>query len=249
MSETSRRYVIVTPFKKVDVLAGICKIHGLDVWVVPSKQGAMIVHDLPVPVFDDWDISELLGGQAPADDIVPIGDEESFFDSSDMAAAGVEGPAQDKADAEAPAADEAEGHSESDDPAEADESAASTLSADDKEGVARALAKLSRAGVILLTSELGEDVGLEEGVSGVVTALVYDSDGNATDTPAGLIVATGEPILEDLLLGSRVPEKVKGAIRSGEIDTTAIERLAGSPQDTDTPLPPRRPRRLFGRDK
>lgn len=249
MSETSRRYVIVTPFKKVDVLAGICKIHGLDVWVVPSKQGAMIVHDLPVPVFDDWDISELLGGQAPADDIVPIGDEESFFDSSDMAAAGVEGPAQDKADAEAPAADEAEGHSESDDPAEADESAASTLSADDKEGVARALAKLSRAGVILLTSELGEDVGLEEGVSGLVTALVYDSDGNATDTPAGLIVATGEPILEDLLLGSRVPEKVKGAIRSGEIDTTAIERLAGSPQDTDTPLPPRRPRRLFGRDK
>lgn len=249
MSETSRRYVIVTPFKKVDVLAGICKIHGLDVWVVPSKQGAMVVHDLPVPVFDDWDISELLGGQAPADDIVPIGDEESFFDSSDMAAAGVEGPAQDKADAEAPAADEAVGPTESDDPEESDESATSTLSADDKEGVARALAKLSRAGVILLTSELGEDVGLEEGVSGVVTALVYDSDGNATDTPAGLIVATGEPILEDLLLGSRVPEKVKGAIRSGEIDTTAIERIAGSPQDTDTPLPPRKPRRLFGRDK
>lgn len=249
MSETSRRYVIVTPFKKVDVLAGICKIHGLDVWVVPSKQGAMVVHDLPVPVFDDWDISELLGGQAPADDIVPIGDEESFFDSSDMAAAGTEGPAQDKADAEAPAADETEGPTESDDPDESDESATSTLSADDKEGVARALAKLSRAGVILLTSELGEDVGLEEGVSGLVTALVYDSDGNATDTPAGLIVATGESILEDLLLGSRVPEKVKGAIRSGEIDTTAIERIAGTPQDTDTPLPPRRPRRLFGRDK
>ena len=249
MSETSRRYVIVTPFKKVDVLAGICKIHGLDVWVVPSKQGAMVVHDLPVPVFDDWDISELLGGQAPADDIVPIGDEESFFDSSDMAAAGTEGPAQDKADAEAPAADETEGPTESDDPDESDESATSTLSADDKEGVARALAKLSRAGVILLTSELGEDVGLEEGVSGLVTALVYDSDGNATDTPAGLIVATGEPILEDLLLGSRVPEKVKGAIRSGEIDTTAIERIAGSAKDTETPLPPRRPRRLFGRDK
>lgn len=249
MSETSRRYVIVTPFKKVDVLAGICKIHGLDVWVVPSKQGAMVVHDLPVPVFDDWDISELLGGQAPADDIVPIGDEESFFDSSDMAAAGVEGPAQDKAGADAPAADEAEGTTESGESDKSDESATSTLSADDKEGVARALAKLSRAGVILLTSELGEDVGLEEGVSGLVTALVYDSDGNATDTPAGLIVATGEPILEDLLLGSRVPEKVKGAIRSGEIDTTAIERIAGSAKDTETPLPPRRPRRLFGRDK
>ena len=249
MSETSRRYVIVTPFKKVDVLAGICKIHGLDVWVVPSKQGAMVVHDLPVPVFDDWDISELLGGQAPADDIVPIGDEESFFDSSDMAAAGTEGPARDKADAESPAADETEGPTESDDSEESDESGTSTLSADDKEGVARALAKLSRAGVILLTSELGEDVGLEEGVSGLVTALVYDSDGNATDTPAGLIVATGEPILEDLLLGSRVPEKVKGAIRSGEIDTTAIERIAGSAKGTETPLPPRRPRRLFGRDK
>lgn len=251
MSGNSRRYVIVTPFKKVDVLAGICKIHGLDVWVVPSKQGAMVVHDLPVPVFDDWDISELLGGQAQAEDIVPIGDQESFFDSSGMAAAGGEGPAQDKADAEAPAAEDAsaEDSTEPDDSEESDESATATLSADDKESVARALAKLSRAGVILLTSELGEDVGLEEGVSGVVTALVYDSDGNATDTPAGLIVATGEPILEDLLLGSRVPEKVKGAIRSGEIDTTAIERLAGSPQDTDTPLPPRRPRRLFGRDK
>lgn len=198
---SSKRYVIVTPFTKADVLAGICKIQGLDVWIVPSKQGAMVVHDLPVPVFDDWDISELLGGSAK-----PAEDEQS----------------------EEPAAD------------------TSTLSADDHEGVAKALARLSRAGVILLTSELGEDVGHEEGVSGLVTALVYDSNGTASDTPAGLIVATGEDILEDLLLGHKDPEKVAGAIRSGEIDTTAIERLAE--RGPDTPLPPRRPRRFFGKD-
>ena len=256
MSGNSRRYVIVTPFKKVDVLAGICKIHGLDVWVVPSKQGAMVVHDLPVPVFDDWDISELLGGEQQSDDIIPIEGQESLFDSSEAAgadpagevSAGEAAPDSSKADREQP-----EDSTSADAPAEesddAEKTGAAALSADDKEGVARALAKLSRAGVILLTSELGEDVGLEEGVSGIITALVYDSDGTATETPAGLIVATSEEILEDLLLGNRVPEKIKGAVRSGEFDTTAIERLAGGAPGSETPLPPRRPRRLFGRDK
>ena len=237
MSGNSRRYVIVTPFKKVDVLAGICKIHGLDVWVVPSKQGAMVVHDLPVPVFDDWDISELLGGGESADDIVPVSDDESLFDSRDGAQTQTE-PAT--PDSTADGADEQAGSKEP--------PATETLSADDSEGVAKALARLSRAGVVLLTCELGEDVGLEEGVSGLVTALVYDSEGRASDTPAGLIVATGEAILEDLLLGSQEPETVRGAIRSGQIDTTAIERLAEGRAKSDTPLPPRRPRRLFGRD-
>lgn len=269
MSANSRRYVIVTPFTKVDVLAGICKIHGLDVWVVPSKQGAMVVHDLPVPVFEDWDISELLGNEPQADDIVPVEDEESLVDSTepDNVAESGDTEADPGTDSRTgtPAGsapiethddssiesgnDRSDAPSGSDDSEDHAEETVGALSAEDKEGVARALAKLSRAGVVLLTSELGEDVGLEEGVSGIVTALVYDSEGNATDTPAGLIVATGEDILEDLLLGNRSPEKVRDAIRSGEIDTSTIERLAGGDQNTGRPLPPRKPRRFFGKDK
>ncbi|WP_182354065.1 hypothetical protein [Flaviflexus huanghaiensis] len=299
MSENSRRYVIVTPFKKVDVLAGFCKMNGLDVWVIPSAQGAMVVHDLPVPVFDDWDISELLGSR-PADDAdtpeavntAPDGGVSAHLDptEADTDPERSEGSDLDPApgqtslfdDDNAPSLFDSEKLSslfgdesvssvptlddvtdastptetrepQVDEPAggDGDESPTgkgASLSADDRDGVARMLAKLSRAGVLVLTSELGEDVGNEIGVSGLVTAQVVDSTGFTADTPAGLIVATGEPILEDLLLGDASPEDVPGAIRSGSIDTSAIERLAGGAKDPGKPLPPRRPRRFFGKD-
>lgn len=67
MTEAARRYVILTPFKKVNVVAGICSLHHIDAWVVPSKSGSLVVRDLPVPTFSDWDISELLGDEAPAE--------------------------------------------------------------------------------------------------------------------------------------------------------------------------------------
>lgn len=242
---SSRRYVILTPFKKADVLAGICKIHGLDVWIVPSKQGAMVVHDLPEQTFDDWDISELLGGGGSA---APSGPGAA---ESDAARPAEEAPGKDTGHDPAPepesSASAENAATETDERPDDDSTTASaTLSADDSEGVAKALAKLSRAGVVLLSSELGEDVGQEEGVSGLVTALAFDSDGDSTDTPAGLIVATGDEIMEDLLLGDTDPDKAPGAIRSSSIDSTIIERLAGR-SEPGTPLPPRKPRRFFGR--
>lgn len=253
MSENSKRYVILTPFKKADVLAGLCKLHGLDVWVVPSKAGAMVVHDLPAPVYDDWDISELLGG-VPAD----AGDgEESTPDSAADATAEADvTEAGDGTNDSEPAASETvsndpghESDEESDDVDSDEDGADEQIDVDDQHKVATTLARLSRAGVVVLTSELGEDVGNEVGVSGLVTALSYDSKGKATDTPAGLIVATGEQILEDLLLGVIKPEDAKGAIRSGSINSRFIEGLVqGKKPDAGDALPPRRPRRFFGKD-
>lgn len=252
MSASSKRYVILTPFKKADVLAGLCKLHGLDVWVVPSKAGAMIVHDLPVPVFDDWDISELLGG-IPADESGETGQlnddaaketgetaETTASESEAREADGTEKNETTSAERDEDGADQ--------DGAEGADEDSQQLDADDQHAVAKRLARLSRAGVIVLTSELGEDVGNEVGVSGLVTALTYDSKGNATDTPAGLIVATGEPILEDLLLGSTNPQDAKGAIQSGSIKSDFLEGLAHGKRDAGQAMPPRKPRRFFGKD-
>ena len=207
MSEKIRRYVIITPFSKADVLAGICKLHDLDVWVLPCGDGTLVVHDLPVVTFDEWDISELLGPDATSE---PVADPEN------------EKPAN---------------------------------PADDPDHAARLLSGLSRAGVVLLTAELGEDVGNEAGVSGVVTAVQYDGQGQTRDIPAGLIVATSEQLLEDLLIAEQNPDQVKGAIRSADIEPTMLHKMASrdSGDDTEKPapedkkLPRKSPKRFFGK--
>ncbi|MGO1460326.1 MAG: hypothetical protein ACTHWJ_09930 [Flaviflexus sp.] len=253
MSGNTKRYVILTPFKKADVLAGICKLHGLDVWVVPSKNGAMVVHDMPVPVFDDWDISELLGG-APGDgegaDKVAATEEPSAEGSADSKTEALAAPADAVQSAEAgdaPAEPSQAGSGDGSDAGDGDKDP-DVLDADDRDAVARKLASLTREGVIALTAELGEDVGNEEGVSGLVTALAFDYKGKVDDVPAGLIVATGESVLEEMLLGDTEPSKVKGAIRSGEIQSNFLEKLAKGKPDAGEALPPRRPRRFFGKD-
>lgn len=188
---STRRYVILTPFAKTSVLAGICKLHGLDVWVVPGE-GAMVVRDLPVKEFDDWDISELLGEAAEK---------------------------------------------------ETDQEAEDQEPADNAHEVARQLAQLAREGVVLLQSELGDDVGDEAGVSGQVTAHAYVGD-KVADTPAGLVVATGPQVLEDLLIGAVDPQDVEGAVRAFDLDETILEKLASKKPETN--LPPKSPRRFFG---
>lgn len=117
------------------------------------------------------------------------------------------------------------------------------LDSDDPHAVAQALARLSKTGVVLLQAELGEDVGDEAGVSGQVSAHTY-AGGKVSDTPAGLIVATGPQILEDLLIGAVAPEDVKGAVRSTDIEPTILEKMANKAPETQ--LPPRSPRRFFG---
>lgn len=204
----------MTPFAKPDVVAGICQIHGADVWVVPSKTGALIVRDLPVKEFDDWDIAELLG-DAPDE-------------GSETAASGASGeaepmPGAGSAEQASPEADE----SEDQEVTRLDPGEEGNVDADDGKQLAARIAALSRAGSVLLMAELGEDVGAEAGVSGLVTAFQIAPTGVAEETPAGLIVASADQLLEDLLIGEAEPSEVKGAVRSGEITPGLLEKMAG----------------------
>lgn len=204
----------MTPFAKPDVVAGICQIHGADVWVVPSKTGALIVRDLPVKEFDDWDIAELLG-DAP--------DEGSETAASGASAQAGPTPGAGSAEKASPEADE----SDDQEVTRLDPGEEGNVDADDGKQLAARIAALSRAGSVLLMAELGEDVGAEAGVSGLVTAFQIAPTGVAEETPAGLIVASADQLLEDLLIGEAEPSEVKGAVRSGEITPGLLEKMAG----------------------
>lgn len=56
-----KRYVILTPFARAEVLAGIAALQKLDVYVVLSKSGALLVRDMEVPQYDEWDIRNITG--------------------------------------------------------------------------------------------------------------------------------------------------------------------------------------------
>lgn len=210
-----RRYVIMTPFAKPDVVAGICQIHGADVWVVPSTTGALIVRDLPVKEFDDWDIAELLGDDPEAGDSKTSAPGASA-EADPRAGAG-------SAEMASPEADE----SDEQEVTRLDPGEEGNVDADDGKQLAARIAALSRAGSVLLMAELGEDVGAEAGVSGLVTAFQIAPTGVAEETPAGLIVASADQLLEDLLIGEAEPSEVKGAVRSGEITPGLLEKMAG----------------------
>ena len=49
MGTTIKRYAILTPFDKPEVVAGIAALQKLDVQVVGTKSGALVVRELPVP--------------------------------------------------------------------------------------------------------------------------------------------------------------------------------------------------------
>lgn len=249
---SSRRYVIMTPFHKPEVLAGICKLHDLDVWVVPADDGALVVRDLPVKEYDDWDIAELLG-DAPSE----AAPDHAPQDAS-PAGGGDRAPSAEE-DTEAPAAQGTGntgtvGEGTADD-VEAHGSDSAEIDANDGVAVARELAKLSRAGVVLLTAELGDDVGQEAGVSGMVTGMSILSSGESKDVPAGILVATAPQILEDLLIGAISPSEAEGAISTDEIEPNILHKLAARGKrrqgaeesvDSEQKLPPKKPRRFFG---
>lgn len=265
---SSRRYVIMTPFHKPEVLAGICKLHDLDVWVVPADDGALVVRDLPVKEYDDWDIAELLG-DAPssgAPDNAAQGGSPAGGDSAPSAESDAEATAaRSTGDAGTVAKDGADGAEEDQsdsaeedqsDSAPEDGSDSAEIDADDGVAVARELAKLSRAGVVLLTAELGDDVGQEAGVSGMVTGMSILSTGESKDVPAGILVATAPQILEDLLIGAIAPAEAEGAISTEEIEPNILHKLAARGKrregteeapGSDKKLPPKKPRRFFGR--
>ncbi|MFT3942431.1 MAG: hypothetical protein QM705_01205 [Ancrocorticia sp.] len=61
MGKKIKRYAILTPFDQAEVVAGIAALQKLDVDVVPTKSGALVVRELPVPQYDEWDIRNILG--------------------------------------------------------------------------------------------------------------------------------------------------------------------------------------------
>ncbi|PFG38382.1 hypothetical protein ATJ97_0859 [Georgenia soli] len=56
--------LVLTPVASAPALAGLCAMAGIDVDVVPSSSGAVAALEIAAkaPV-DDWDISQLLGGE------------------------------------------------------------------------------------------------------------------------------------------------------------------------------------------
>jgi len=56
--------LVLTPVASAPALAGLCAMAGIDVDVVPSSSGAVAALEVaPKPPADDWDISQLLGGE------------------------------------------------------------------------------------------------------------------------------------------------------------------------------------------
>ena len=59
-----KRYAILTPFANAQVLAGIAAVQKLDVDVVLTKSGALLVREMAVPQYDEWDIRNITGPDA-----------------------------------------------------------------------------------------------------------------------------------------------------------------------------------------
>ncbi|MCF2706292.1 hypothetical protein I6E29_03285 [Arcanobacterium haemolyticum] len=157
MGQKIKRYAVLTPFEKADVVAGIAAIQKLDVDVVPTKSGALIVRELPVPQYDEWDIRNILGP-----------------DESDLKELEENGEPSDNAPA-----------------------------------VAAFFSRLSKFGTVLIDVDLGEDVGIEAGVSGLVRARRFQNGEPGEEIPSGLLLNALDPVIERVVLGQKKPSELR----------------------------------------
>ncbi|MDU0348179.1 hypothetical protein [Actinomyces sp. MRS3W] len=93
--------------------------------------------------------------------------------------------------------------------------------------LAGALSRLSRAGVVLMTADLATDVGIDSGLSGTITARRYYNGEAAEETSAGLLLASADQEIEDILLGVVRAEDVHGAIKTSEVKPGRMMRWLG----------------------
>lgn len=95
--------------------------------------------------------------------------------------------------------------------------------ADDPDNLAGPLSALSSYGVVLLTAELGDGVGSESGLSGMVTGVRYLGGLRGEEVQAGILLNTLDPKVEDLVINGAAGE----AISSMDLSLSDVERILG----------------------
>ncbi|WP_159814554.1 hypothetical protein [Actinomyces sp. zg328] len=93
--------------------------------------------------------------------------------------------------------------------------------------LAATLSRLSRGGSVLLTADLATDVGIEQGLSGTITARRFAGGKPGEEASAGLILSQMDQVVEDVLLGITRPEEAPGAVLTSEVKTGRAMRWFG----------------------
>ena len=93
--------------------------------------------------------------------------------------------------------------------------------------LAAQLSRLSRTGAVLMTADLATDVGIESGLSGTITARHFTNGQPGEEASAGLLLASMDQVVEDLLLCAIDADDVPGAVRSSEIKAPRAMRWFG----------------------
>ncbi len=91
--------------------------------------------------------------------------------------------------------------------------------------VARTLSRLTKAGVVLITSALTTDSGVESGLSGQLTARRYAGGEPGEEVAVGLVLAGADDVVEDLVLGRVRVTDVSGHQRSGDLPRWKAARM------------------------
>ena len=189
---TFQRYLVLTPFARADLLEKILRIRKLDAVVEETQSGAIVYHDLPVKQYHDWDIAELLGempeskanAQAPAAN-----------------AAQVNADLQAEADLPTGSPEMADGTARSATESDLTEEFTAETSRDPV-FIAQTISQLSPYGVVLFTVELGDDIGGESGVSGLVHAQRVVNGEITEELAPGMVLAVLDQRIEDLLIAA-----------------------------------------------
>lgn len=93
--------------------------------------------------------------------------------------------------------------------------------------LAKALSRLSRGGVVLMTADLATDVGIESGLSGTIAARRYEDGSAGEEASSGLLLSAVDQVVEDILLGIVKADAVDGALRAGEVTPGRAMRWFG----------------------